>query len=189
MKRLTNAITNAIQRENTELTELQIKTIKYGIECLLGEISKIIIYAILFSVFSVVDHFFIAALFFCVLRILAGGYHAETYWRCFFVTLFTFVVIIVFGTKFMFSVSLKVYMIIISMVLAAVFAPADHPNKPIISKSRRLRLKYISVIAMGIMGAISFLLPTFYSGTAVIAIFTEAITIPLGELVNRRRCA
>ncbi|NLY42755.1 MAG: accessory gene regulator B family protein [Clostridiaceae bacterium] len=189
MEKLARKITNAIQRENTELTDLQVRTIKYGLECLIGEITKMLIYVFLFSVFKVLDYFLVAAIFFCTLRIIAGGYHSKTYWRCFFTTLLIFTIIIIMGKSYTFPVNVKVYIILLSIILAVVFAPVDHPNKPIISQSRRLRLKYFSVAAICVMGAMSFLLPDIYSGTAVIAIFIEALTLFLGKLANRRRCA
>lgn len=189
MEKLAIKITSAIQRENTELTELQVKTIKYGIECLLGEISKMLIYVIIFSIFTVVDYFLVAVTFFCILRLIAGGYHSQTYWKCFFTTLLIFMIITMIGKSYIFPVNVRAYMILLSIVMAIVFAPVDHPNKPIISPVRRLRLKYFSVTAICVMGAISFLLPDFYSGTAVIAIFIETLTLFLGKIANRRRYA
>ncbi|MDK2811592.1 MAG: accessory regulator [Petroclostridium sp.] len=187
MEKLAQILTNAIQRENPGLTELQVKTIKFGLECLLGEFSKLLMYFIIFSIFSLTQHFFIAVIFFCTLRIIAGGYHEETYWRCFFTSFLIFTAIISIGTQIPLSIYIKASMLLISIILAWIYAPVDHPNKPIVSVDRRKRFKYLSVGAVVLMGGVSLLLPSLYSGTAVAAIFFESISLPIGEFAKKKR--
>ena len=185
MEKLAQKITNVIQREKSDLTELQIKTIKFGLECLLGELTKFVIYLLIFSVFSLTKPFLIAFIFFCSIRVIAGGYHENTYWKCFFTSLYIFIAIIAIGIYVPLYWWIRVAMLIVSILLAFIYAPVDHPNKPIISEDRRKRFKIISICMFTSMGIVSFLLP-HYAGIAITAIFLEAVSLPVGAYFNGR---
>ncbi|WHH57089.1 accessory gene regulator B family protein [Petroclostridium sp. X23] len=188
MEKIAQKLTSAIQRERPELTDLQVRTIKFGLECLLGELSKLIMYFIIFSILSLTGYYLVALLFFSSLRLIAGGYHEDTYWRCFFTSLVIFAAIIVIGMNLPQSLLLKSGMLIVSVILTWLYAPVDHPNKPIISVERRRRFKYFSFGSVILMGIMSLLLPALYSGTAVVAILAEALSLPVGEYAKRRKC-
>ncbi|MGE4284716.1 MAG: accessory gene regulator ArgB-like protein [Clostridia bacterium] len=188
MQKIARKITSAIQHEKPELSDLQLRTIQFGLECLLGEVTKIIIYSIVFSLLSLTDQFITAMIFFTTIRLVAGGYHEDTYWRCFFTSLGLFTVIIGAGVYLPIGLDIKMIMFMMALVLMWVYAPVDHPNKPIISATRRRRFKYISVSITILMGVIGFLLPEMYSGTAMTAILIEAVSLPAGKYMNGRKC-
>ncbi|WP_129599703.1 accessory gene regulator ArgB-like protein [Anaerophilus nitritogenes] len=185
MEKISQNITNLIQRNNSNLTGLQILKIKFGLECLLGELTKTIMYIGIFSVFSLTKNFLIGLLFFCLIRSVAGGHHEETYWRCFFTSLFIFSTIVIVGTQWNISINIRILMLIVSIALVWIYAPVDHPNKPIISEIRRKKLKYISLLLTILMGAISFFLPQNYHATAMMAILLEALSLPIGNFSKR----
>ncbi|MDK2800774.1 MAG: accessory regulator [Clostridiales bacterium] len=187
MQKVAQIITKAIQRENVNLTELQVKTIQFGLECLLGELFKIIIYLMIFSMFSLTQYFIITMFFFSTLRLIAGGYHAKTYWGCFFVTLLIFGAVVGIGVQFPLPLYVRVLTILVSLILVWIYAPLDHPNKPIISEVRRKRFKYLSVMLAVLLSGVSFFLPSLQSGTAVVAILFESISLPVGKITQRRR--
>ncbi len=184
MEKLAGMITNAIQRNNSQLTDLQVRSIKYGLECLLGELSKFVIYFILFYAFSLTAPYMVALIFFCTIRIFAGGYHAVTYWKCFFTTLIIFSISIIVGQYVILHMGVKLIMLLIAIILAWIYAPVDHPNKPIISPIRRKGFKYLSVISFIMMGWIGLVLPSKLSITASAAIFLEALSLPIGRFLE-----
>lgn len=186
MEKLAQNLTNFIQQNNPNLSGLQIKKIKFGLECFIGELTKFIMYFVLFSMFSLTKYFLIAALFFCVLRTLAGGFHEETYWRCFFTSLLIFTTIVFIGVSITLSFSIRFVLIALIMILIWIYAPVDHPNKPIISSIRRKRFKYLSLIVTALFIGISFLLPQEYATVTTLALLAEAISLPIGEFSKRR---
>ncbi len=153
----------------------------------MGEVIKLFIYFIIFYIFSAIPYFMIAMIFFSTIRVIAGGYHEETYWGCFFITLLLLSAIIIVGAKVPLNTYIRIAMLVVSIVLAWIYAPVDHPNKPIISSQRRKRFKHLSVLIIVLLGSISFLLPIQLGITAVTAIFMETATLPVGHLVNFRR--
>lgn len=186
MEKLAKNLTNLIQRNNSNLTDIQIKTIQFGLHCMLGETSKFLIYLIIFSVFSSTGYFITGCFFFCALRIIAGGYHAETYLKCFFTSLFIFIAIITTATYIYLSTYAKLLILLIAFIITGFYAPVDHPNKPIISPLRRKKFKYLSLFMVVFLGLIGFLLPGQYSSIAILAILIEVITLPIGQLAKRR---
>lgn len=186
MEKLAEKIKNTICKNNPGLTIQQSETIKFGLECILNEVSKIMVYFAIFALLSLTGHYLIALVFFCIPRIFAGGYHAETYLMCFLVTLFILSVGIVTGSQFGLSIAVRVFMLFIAIILAWLFAPVDHPNKPIISVERRERFKYLSATVFIIFACITFFLEERYAATAVMILFLEALSLPVGEIMKRR---
>jgi Membrane protein putatively involved in post-translational modification of the autoinducing quorum-sensing peptide len=186
MERLAEKIKNAICINNPNLSSEQADTIKFGLECALNEISKIIAYLIIFSIFSLADYYIVALLFFCILRLFAGGYHADTYAACFIVSFFVLSIGILTGFLFGLPIEIRISLIAVSIILAWIYAPMDHPNKPIIDIKRRRIFKYLSVLAILILSAVSFALEKGYGATAVMSVFLEALSLPFGEIKKRR---
>ena len=182
MDKIAGYLTKHIKNNVPGLTDLQLIKIKFGFECLFSEASKIIIYLVIFSFFSYTLEFITVLIFFTVTRSFAGGYHEETYWRCFTTTLAIFTAALYIGISFQMAMPAKIILLLVSMILAFIYAPVDHPNKPIISADRRKRLKYLSVIMIIILGLISFILPDRYSNIAIMSILAEALSLIPGYL-------
>lgn len=186
MEKLAEKIKNIICRNNPDLTMEQGETIKFGLECILNEVSKTVIYLIIFSSLSLTVHFLIAMVFFCVPRLFAGGYHARTFLECFFVTFIIMSIGIFTGSQFGVPFAGRIFLLLTSISLAWVFAPVDHPNKPIISIARRKRFKYLSVAVFIFLACITFLLEERLAATAVMILFVEALLLPVGQITKRR---
>ena len=186
MEKLAERIKIAICKNNPNLTVEQGETIKFGLECILSETSKIVAYFVIFSLFSLVDHYLIAIAFFCISRLFAGGYHAKTNLMCFFVTLILLSMGIFTGSQFGLPFEARIFLQVVSVIFAWVFAPVDHPNKPILSVERRKRFRYLSVAVFIILGCITFLLEERLAATASLMLFMEAISLPVGQIAKRR---
>ncbi|MFZ5969565.1 MAG: accessory gene regulator ArgB-like protein [Bacillota bacterium] len=185
METLARKITHFIKFNNLNLTDLEIKKIEFGLTCMIGELSKVLMYLIIFSMFQVIEYFLVGLVFFCILRLVAGGFHENTYWRCFFTSLLIFTIIVVTSSNVTLSMTQKIFVVFMSLLLICRYAPVDHPNKPIISEVRRKRFKLLSIFMCLFLGTISLLLKDALSVAAVTAIFLEALTLPLGEIIKR----
>jgi accessory gene regulator B len=186
MEKLAEKIKNAICKENPVYTEEQAETIKYGLECVLNETTKTIIYLIFFAILSLTGYYLVALVFFWFTRMFAGGFHANTYVECFIITFLIISIGIFTGSQLGLPVQIKITLLLISIILTFIFAPVDHPNKPIISTKRRIRLKYMSVFTFILLSAATFLLEEHYAATAAITLFLEALSLPAGYMVKRR---
>lgn len=186
MEKLAERIKDAICKDNPGYTEEQAETIKFGLECVLNETSKTLIYLIFFSILSLTGYYLVALVFFWIARAFAGGFHANTYTECFIITFIIISIGIFTGSQVGLSVWVRITLLLISIILAFVYAPIDHPNKPIVSIKRRARLKYMSIVTFILLSATTFAFEEHYAATAAITLFMEAISLPIGYMVKRR---
>lgn len=187
MKKIAVKLTSMICENNPSFTELDIKKIQFGLECFLSDGSKMLIYFIFFSLLDLTIYYLIAVIFFVTLRVVAGGYHEETYTRCIVSSFILFLVMVFGGTMLILPLYIKATLVILSISLIYIYAPVDHPNMPIISETRRHYLKIKSIFTYIILLLISFLLIGKVGNTAFIALVVESIMLPLGYNKNKFR--
>lgn len=186
MEKIAEKLAIAIQKNNTSISKEQYETIKFGLECLLNETVKTLVYMAIFSIFSLTGHFLVAFVFFSLMRSFAGGYHEESFTRCFIVTFLILTAAIVAGSQLYIPLEVRISLMAVSVISAAVFAPVDHPNKPILSMKRRRRFKYLSIVIFIVLSGVTFLLEEKLATTAAIVMLSEAISLPVGQIAKRR---
>jgi accessory gene regulator B len=117
--------------------------------------------------------------------LLAGGYHSNTYWGCFFVTLIGISIAVFGGVYFEMSIYTKYIIFIISVIITVIYAPIDHFNKPIISVERRKRFKLYSIASFLFFGSLSLMIESELSAVGLIGLMIEAISLPAGYYLQR----
>lgn len=182
MNRFIATLIRKISESNPEFSELQLKKMEYGLICTFDEITKLIPYFIVFWIFSIQNYYLIALIFFCPIRLFSGGYHARTYWGCFFMSFLIFCAIILFGKYLTINHYILALLLLTCFILICIFSPVDNINKKIKSKKRRKKLKYYSIIITLILIIICYLIPDKFLTTAVISIISATILMIAGKL-------
>ncbi len=85
------------------------------------------------SMFGTVTWYSVLCIFFNFLRSYAGGYHADSFGRCFLLTM------ILYSCSFLFHFYLPesygdqamLILLLLSVFIIYVWAPIDHPNRPL----------------------------------------------------------
>lgn len=168
-----------------DYSDIEIKKMEYGLTCMLNEITKLIPFFILFFIFNLHIEYIIALIFFCPIRIFSGGYHAETYWGCFVISLISFSAIIFIGENLIISQFIISILLLISFLLIFILSPVDNINKRIISKQKRIRHKYYSILICFILIMLTFIIPQCYLAIAVLSIALSAIMTIIGFIINK----
>jgi len=184
MNKLICCIVKEISKTNSQFTDLELKKMEYGLLCLFDEVTKIIPYYIIFYLFSLQQYYMVAFVFFCPIRLFSGGFHAKTYWGCFFISFLTFCVIIFIGKYITINIFTSVLVLIISVLLVCIFSPVDNINKRIKSKERSNKLKNFSVIIIFLLSGLSYLIPSRFFTTAVLSILIAVILMMMGYINN-----
>ncbi len=133
----------------------------YGMEILLSAITNAVT-ALLIAVLT--DTFFPCLLFlvsFVTMRIYAGGYHADTHLRC-VITLIAAQSVFIFIIKTI-SIDALTWCIPIFMAVSIpvmiIFAPVEHPNKPLSEKLKhKLRKKALISMTIWLTAALVFVI-------------------------------
>ena len=184
MNKLVSCLVKKISETNSQFTELELKKMEYGLVCLFDEVTKIIPYYIIFYLFSLQQYYIVVFVFFCPIRLFSGGFHAETYWGCFFISFVTFCVIIIIGKYMTINIITSILILIISVLLIYFFSPVDNINKRIKSKERRKKLKYFSVVTTSLLSGMCYIIPNKFFTTAVLAIFIAVMMMMMGYISN-----
>jgi len=186
MQRIVGAIVNGIVGSSGKnYTELQIKTMKFGLETLLNEIVKFLIYFAIFAALSLLPYYLTACIFAFLIRFFAGGYHSDTLLGCLITSFITFLLIVLGGTMISIGVCWKTALAFSSIAVTVLYAPVDHPNKPIVNPDRRKRFRTASIVTAVLLSIIGLALPGSYSNVSILGIFITALMIPAGHFKNR----
>lgn len=188
----------ALKATNGQLdrSSKEFKNIVFGLEVILVEATKFITYGIVFACLGKTFEYIFAMLVLCPLRQFMGGYHAKTYWGCFFITLSIFVAAIYLPLFLSINIYFNIGTIMIGLFLIFFVVPVDTINIPIKDLTIRKKYKLKSFIIFIIYGSISIYLhyiSSYYAGIASIMMMFTLVLLPAGlfknkiELKNLRR--
>lgn len=156
----------------------------YGLQLLIATILKITGLFIIALFLGCMKEFIVFLAAFSILRVFAGGYHAQTYLKCFIVTAVSMFSIIELG-KYIpsgISINLIVILIITSIFIVMKYAPIDNPNKKLTADEYK-KFKKASIFIVIIESIVILMLAVFYKkgihycNIASMAIFLECITL------------
>jgi accessory gene regulator B len=171
MNSIINRLIIKISETNPEFSDLELKKMEYGLLCVFDEITKLI-----------PKYYIVALIFFCPVRLFTGGYHAKTYWGCFFISFAIFSLIIIIGKYISFNTIILMLLLIITFTFVCIYSPVDNINKRIKSKERRMKLKYFSIITTFALSILCYFIPNRLKPTAVISIISAIILMMLGKI-------
>ncbi|NLM13085.1 MAG: accessory gene regulator B family protein [Epulopiscium sp.] len=154
----------------------QIRQIQYGLQALISETVKIFFICILLYLTGTLKYGLFAMIVFSSLRIWAGGYHANTYFRCFIISL-SIIYFSVLGGLYIQRDILVFIQAIFSLGIILKFAPAEHKNQPIISRERRKKIHTIALGTFIFWLCILFKISGPWKYIGMNAIFIETLTI------------
>lgn len=136
----------------------------YGFQIVIGSAVKLVILTSISLLIGAFAETFSVLVFFVSLRLLAGGYHMDTYGKCLFTSLAIFLLagFTVRYTYMYWNVWFIALLAIITFVTALYviirWAPADTPNKPITKPAQIRRLKVLSIVQIFVWAALTVFL-------------------------------
>lgn len=184
MSELISNLVKSISKANPEFSALELKKMEYGLTCLLDEFTKLIPYLIIFWFFSLQKYYLVTLMFFCPIRLFAGGYHAKTYWGCFFISFAIFSSIIAAGKYISFNIVILTLLMLVSFILICIYSPVDNINKRIKSKEYKRKLKHFSIIITFVLSMLCYFLPYKLLPTAALSIISATILMMVGKIDN-----
>lgn len=122
--------------------EYQKKLVKYLFQCIFSEVSKICLFAIIFTRLYVFKEYVFALILLILLRTNGGGLHFKHYASCFLMSFVVFASSIFLGKTIFFPQILSCIILLGSMTVAYQCVPVVSSNRPpasdnLIKKSKR----------------------------------------------------
>ena len=142
-----------------DLTDLERKKLKYGLEGFYNLFTKLIVLITLTLILNVFKEFLLLTFIYSLLRLYGFGIHAQKSWQCWVTTLPIYLI----GSLLIKYLTINQYIIFIIWIFGTLsfilFAPADTKSRPLIHKEKRLRAKFLSLVIIFILFLINWLYP------------------------------
>lgn len=144
-----NCFWSTIQK-NFSYTDLQIRRIQYSLKVIGGDISKLCMMLVVFSVLGKTKEYLTAVLVLLTLRSFSGGIHMKSYWSCFFFSLFIFSLSVFFLPLVPIPTGAASAVIASCGVITYLIGPIPSTKRPMISREvwQRFRIKTSLVLCM-----------------------------------------
>lgn len=167
--------------KNKDIDDLTRKKVKYGIEVLIINISKLMITLIVAKLLGIVVETLETILIASLIRQYAFGVHASTSFQCTIVTLIMYIVPVILSKYIFFNNYVCGALYVISVILLYKYAPADTEKRPLVSEKKRKVLKKKTLIMVGVLGIIALVTNIYRLKVAILlGIFVSSlVTIPL----------
>ncbi len=175
------------------IKEDDIEVYNYGFEIIISSLLIFFGMMILGFVFNCLIEVIIFMVFFCLLRIQAGGYHAKTHLQCFsFFALSCLIAVLMSRLLLGYDKNYIIMILILieSCIIIMSYAPVDTINKPL-HDSEKDKFKSKSIVTVVIQTSIILIMSGLYSGlemyymVAAIAVLIESVTVL--PIINKRR--
>lgn len=166
------------------LKEDQVDTIRYAIETLLGETSKL---ALLWFTFYLmhIDHLFLMAfMIFSCIRVVAGGFHFSTYLSCLIGSFIMYTAILLSNQFILLTSYSKILLIVLSVIILYVFTPVIPHNRYQYTKNSILNKRLQTVIMVLILFV--FALYTNQMQLFTLSLFVFALQLFIGGIKNEK---
>jgi accessory gene regulator B len=158
------------------MTDEEKEKTEYGMHLFLSEIIKILI---IFITAFILGHFFealVVYLIFMISRLHLGGIHAKSHIACLLTSL-TLIFIVLLAAH---ASPVKPYIVIlivspITLYMAGKYAPADLPEKPVISKKQRKELKFYGILSLVIFYVVSLIVPDLWANIIIFTCFIQSL--------------
>ena len=158
---------------NNKYSENEQDEIAYVMASIIGDLTKIMLLAILFFIIGYLKEYLVATLVISILRVFCGGFHFNTYWSCLLFSLSNYVIIIGAYIKFhAYSSQMLMMAIPLSLILVLI--------SPMLTKEKQEAFNYkrynrvIPTIIIGIVITLDVLInnPLFIIGTISIIVLS-----------------
>ncbi len=164
------------------LTPDERSKLKYSLQVILGDASKLIVLFLFFLCLKVPGQFAMAVLALSILRVYTGGLHFKSYLGCLLFSLLFFCAAIGLAD---FCELPQPYMYlwwIFSLIVIALISPITSKNRPVYSKQQRFNFKVIgcSVVYFHLIGAIAIKNNPYFE-IAMWVIFLQAIQLLIAK--------
>ena len=164
----------------------------FAFQVFIGALVKAIVLVSLGIALNILLQLGLIVIIFCSLRLIAGGYHMDTYGKCLFVSMMLYVSagIIAKYTYNYWSIQALALLIVFTLSYALFctikYAPKDTPNKPITDPEEIKKFKLLSLIYISIWTIFVILLLVYSNVMFVLCIsfgvLLEMFTLtPLGH--------
>ena len=161
-----------------DLTSLDEKKLRYGLEGFYNLFTKTIVMTILAIILQIIPEYLLLTFVYSTLRLYGFGIHMKTSLQCWFTTLPIYIGGCLLIKNIIVSPIVSILIFAIGFLSFLFFAPADTPSRPLIHKEKRIRAKILSLVILTCYLLIFLYVPySLVQNTILYGIIMESISI------------
>lgn len=141
------------------LTPLEKKKIKYGLEGFYNLFTKLFVMIILAIILNLLKELFLLIIIYSFLRLYGFGIHAKKTWQCWLTTIPIYIGGCLLIKYITISPTFSNLIWIFGFISFLLYAPADTKARPLIHKNKRIRAKILSLFIIIALYLINYLYP------------------------------
>ena len=166
---LENKIVNYIKKYKCGIKVDAEEILRYGIQIYYYNISKLLILLAVSIILNIFAKTCTVFLLIAILKRFTYGFHADTFWSCLVVT-FINIFGIVYLSELSFNPLIKILLSVISLILFALYAPADTEERPLLDSKKRIKLKIQTISVSVLYFVLSFVTNGVLSNMLVLSL-------------------
>ena len=175
-------------KETGDFSDYEIDVIKYVLRSLSSEISKIILFAVIWSYQNQTLEFFFCFLLFSILRIKSGGIHLNGYISCLLFSYFYFTLCLDILPLISLEKWCKLSLLLICIIIAYYCAPivSKYRHTPSLERQKKSKLQLFIIIFIYLL--VMFILPSYpILDVGFWCIMLHTIQLYIAYIVERRK--
>lgn len=145
-KKILKILEEIVKKNNTDIDEIKLEEIMYGLESVYLTFEKIIFILLISILLGIFKEVILFMLIYNIIRFTSFGAHAKNSIVCLIISSITFLGFPLLSMNIIMSNYIKIILGIICIIIFLIYAPADTEKRPIISKKRRLTYKVCTTL-------------------------------------------
>ena len=135
-----------LAKRNKEYTEEEVAVMRYALEGIYLTFTKILVITLIAALLGLFKEYIWFVLLYIPIRSVSFGWHANTTKQCWVVSILAFILIPYTFSVITINMITKIILLTFSILIFALYSPADTKKRPIVNKKRRLMFKVASLI-------------------------------------------
>ena len=166
-----------IARRNKEYSDEDVAVMRYALEGIYLTFTKILVITLIACLLGLFKEYMWFVILYTPLRSVSFGWHANTTKECWVVSILSFILIPYIFSIITINEITKIILLTFSILVFALYSPADTKKRPIVNKKRRLLFKVVSLIITLVYCCYSFKHSNLISNLMIASLLYQSLLI------------
>lgn len=166
-----------LAKRNKEYSNEDVAVMRYALEGIYLTFTKILVITLIACLLGLFKEYMWFVILYIPLRSVSFGWHANTTKECWVVSILAFILIPYIFSIITINEITKIILLTFSILVFALYSPADTKKRPIVNKKRRLLFKVVSLIITLVYCCYSFKHSNLISNLMIASLLYQSLLI------------
>ncbi len=166
-----------LAKRNKEYSNEDVEVMRYALEGIYLTFTKILVITLIACLLGLFKEYMWFVILYIPLRSVSFGWHANTTKECWVVSILAFILIPYIFSIITINEITKIILLTFSILVFALYSPADTKKRPIVNKKRRLLFKVVSLIITLVYCCYSFKHSNLISNLMIASLLYQSLLI------------